>query len=231
LFFPRFFFLSNDEMLEILSETKDPTRCQPHLKKCFEGINTLDFDESFVILAMNSIEKEKVPFKTPIDTNKARGAVEKWLLEVEGGMFDAIHDVTGRGIEDYARRPRNKWVLDWPGMVVLVVTAIYWTKGVSDALKDHQVVEYEKQCSADLLKIVDLVRGELTSLQRATLGALVVMDVHARDVVTSLVEKGIESDTDFEWQAQLRSYWEEDPNGDRETTVMMRMMSACIQYG
>lgn len=58
--FARFYFLSDTDLLEILSQTKEPTAVQPHLKKVFENINEVKFDNDKKILAMRSAEKEEV---------------------------------------------------------------------------------------------------------------------------------------------------------------------------
>uniref|UniRef100_A0A8C3CTF2 Dynein axonemal heavy chain 3 n=1 Tax=Cairina moschata TaxID=8855 RepID=A0A8C3CTF2_CAIMO len=220
LFFPRFFFLSNDELLEILSETKDPLRVQPHLKKCFEGIAKLEFTEDLEILGMISSEKEIVPFIDKIYPMNAKGMVEKWLLQVEEMMLASVRQVLQDGIKGYIEVPRKTWVLQWPGQVVICVSSIYWTEEVSEAITKGTL----RKSNLQIADIVELVRGKLSSGARLTLGALTVIDVHARDVVEKLVKDKITDLNDFQWISQLRYYWEEN-------NVVVRMITTEAKYG
>jgi dynein heavy chain len=146
--FPRFYFLSNDELLEILSETKEPLRVQPHLKKCFEGIMELEFDEEKKIHAMYSPEKEAIPFTRIIDPIAARGNVEIWLSEVEDVMIKSVKDCIEKSLQDYNKKPRDKWVTNWQGQAVLAGSMTFWTEQTETVLKKGGVqglqVHYEK---------------------------------------------------------------------------------------
>ncbi|KAF5829735.1 dynein heavy chain, N-terminal region 2-domain-containing protein [Dunaliella salina] len=220
LAFARFFFLSNDELLQILSQTKNPLAVQPHLRKCFEAIESLDFSPNLEITAMNSKEKEKVPFDEPMSPT---GSVEQWLGVVEKRMRSSVRQQIINSLKDAAVSERPQWARSWPAMVVLAVSAIVWSKEVEDAIKGASVPKYFEKNNNDLLGLTDLVRGNLSTQDRLTLGALITTDVHARDTVQELVDCNIQRTTDFEWISRMRMYWRDD--------VYVDMVQASIPYG
>jgi len=210
LFFPRLFFLSNDELLEILSETKDPQRVQPHLRKCFEGINRLRFTKEEEIVGMLSSEEEYVAFTGKIYPADAKGLVERWLLQVEELMLSSLRDIAEESLVAYFETDREEWVLSWPGQIVVCSSQIHWTSEVYEAFEQGTIASFIYKCTDQIEDIVILVRGKLSSGARITLNALIVIDVHARDVVKLLIDNNVEDPSNFNWIAQLRYYWLDD---------------------
>ncbi|XP_035385934.1 dynein heavy chain 6, axonemal [Electrophorus electricus] len=221
--FPRFYFLSNDELLEILAQTRNPQAVQVHLRKCFDAIARLDFallppaegeaerHYSNDVLAMISPEGEKVALVKGL---KARGNVEDWLGKVEEAMFSSLRRLSKAAIADYQRKPRVEWaVAGHPSQVVLTVSQLMWCRDMENRLEgDHDhfqaLQQFETTNFERLNALAALVRGNLSQIHRDIITALITVDVHARDIVTALVKEKVDSSSNFDWQRQLRYYWD-----------------------
>ena len=144
-------------------------------------------------------------------------------------MKDTVLDQCSKSLKAYAQVARAEWTADWPGQVVLTVNQIQWTNQVERAINKTgkgALKEFLDKSNAELQFIVMKVRGDLSYLQRCTLGALVVIDVHARDVVEHLIANNVTDVSSFDWQAQLRYYYSVNDHA-----INVRMINAQIEYG
>lgn len=238
--FPRFYFLSDDELLEILSQSKDPKAVQPHLRKCFDNLVRLEFGSeestSNDIIAMYSSENERVPLGKNL---KARGAVEDWLTAVEKRMKESLTVCMKTGLVDYDSKPRELWISFHPGQVVATVAQIIWARNTELALNSsnpiEEMISWGKRYKEDLLKLIDLIRGSLTKLMRCIVVALVTTDVHARDIIDEIIDRKVDSAHNFLWQQQLRYYWDKMWNESSEqysdANCFIRHSDAIVKYG
>lgn len=223
--FARFYFLSNDELLSILSESKDVKLVQPHLKKCFEGIDKVQFLGDLTIDRLISPENEELMLTAKVDPNEKN--VEHWMLELEKMMRISVNDVMGRAIANYTEIPRTKWMQKWPGMCVLNGSQMHWTREMEELFisegGDGPATMLQRQVS-QLADMTILVRGQLSKAARVTVGALTVIDVHARDVIKKLADERVESKDNFGWTSQLRYYWD-------GSDLTAQMVAATRPYG
>eukprot|EP00667_Euglena_gracilis_P000018 EG_transcript_18 len=231
--FPRFYFLSNDEVLEVLAQIKHPAAVQPHLIKCFDNIKALEFagPGSPDVTAMVSSEGEVVPLAKAL---RARGEVEKWLLVLEQVMVLTLRRLARVAVQSYEGADRTAWVFDHPAQLVLVVTQIVWCSEMEAALQapnPGQAIERQcRRCYQQLGDLVSITARPLKSLQRQVLTALLTTEVHARDLADEVRAEGVQRATEFGWTKQLRFVWTPDDEGQAGDIAVLQNNSR-FPYG
>ena len=115
----------------ILSETNDPFRVQPHLKKCFEGINELCLNQNKIIEGIKS-NGETVMFDKKIDPLNSNGLVEIWIKQIEIEMIKSLKLESLKAILEYNHDEIFKFVTKYSSQIVLTIDCIEWTTEVTN---------------------------------------------------------------------------------------------------
>ena len=224
--FPRFYFISNDDLLQILGSS-DPLAIQPFLLSLFDNCKALTINKQKQAIGMTSDEGEYYDLETPV---KCEGNVEDWMNKVDDEMKATLTLIAKKAVFNYAKNDRLEWIKGEIGMVAVLGTQIWWTFSIEDvfervgknkhAMKDELALE-----TKNLDNLIVLVRDKISSNLRRCVNTLIILDVHARDIIDKFVRDSILNGKDFEWEKQLRFYWDLKKND-----VVIRQCTGTFEY-
>ncbi|VDO09234.1 unnamed protein product [Rodentolepis nana] len=218
LAFPRFYFVSQADLTDIVSKGKMPQRVFKHLSKLFDSICNLivnsdnQSNSNLTALKMEAKDGEIVDF---VNKFALEGQVEEWLSHLLDEMRNTIRMTLSEAVAAYEEKPRDQWIFDYPAQVALTGSQIGWTAEVGIAFArleeglENSMKEYNKKQIASLSALIEMLLTDLTPGDRQKIMTLCTIDVHNRDTVGKLISMKVDNSRAFQWLSQLRFRWDE----------------------
>lgn len=132
--FPRFYFVSPADLLDILSNGNNPKKIMVHMPKIFQAIETLhlkdDGDRPQAIGMETCVGKEYVDFSKPL---KLVGKVENYLGDVIDTMRNSLRHIAGKSVATQQVSPKQDWIKQDPSQVTLLINLAVWVRNVENA--------------------------------------------------------------------------------------------------
>jgi hypothetical protein len=144
-----------------------------------------------------------------VEWNECRGSVcaHSCCASVRVFLFPPL------SLSPWHRKPRQRWLFDYPAQIALTASQIIWTEEVNSQFEafgdgnEQAMKEYSKTLAARLEALISLVLGELNARDRIKIITLITVDVHNRDVVQKLIDTKTQEFSAFAWQSQMRMKW------------------------
>lgn len=231
--FPRFYFLGDDDLLEILGQSKDPGVVRAHMSKLFQGVHSVRFAEGGgAIAALRSSSGEEVPLTdsggrtAPVATEGAE--VEDWLTSLVAAMRRSLACSLGRAVRERASGPAD--LSKFPSQVLGLVEEDAFSSAVEAGLAAGAGgLESLRHATAAQLRDLTAIAasrpervagggggagaaegagggGGVPLLTRLKVKALVLDTIHRMDVLDQLEAERCDSSAAWPWHRQLRFY-------------------------
>ncbi len=213
--FPRFYFIGDDDLLEILGQAQNPKVIENHLKKLFAGIHSVDLKDGRIV-AMKSSAHEIVPLLQPVIVT---GEVETWLSSLSVCMEETLKQML---IECVSECDYNRF----PSQILCVAESIQFCKRAEQAIEAgggsaFEELHRELKEHLQMLTTIDATEDHLLDLK---IKALVLDLIHNIEVVELLRDNKVADVGDWLWQKQLRTYL------DAKGHCVLRMVDAEFRY-
>ncbi|OUC49685.1 ATPase family protein [Trichinella nativa] len=201
--FPRFYFIGDDDLLELLGRADDPEIIQMHLKKLFPGIHTVHFDKgNNCITAVASADGEILPLQSPV---KIAGEVQLWL----SALHLSIQETLKRSVILAVNTMKSGQNLDpsqFCSQVLCLSEQIRFCEQCEKAIQSGTLDRLAASLQSQL-KSYTLVTTDSIVLQ-LKLKALILDLIHNLQIVNNLRKASVTSKDCWQWQMQLRFYLE-----------------------
>ena len=237
--FPRFYFVGDEDLLEIIGNSSDTLRISKHFRKMFAGLSGLLMQGEDIISGFSSKEGEQVQLQTPISLSKTP-KINDWLSTLEQSMKRSLAEQLVVAVQAFQQVVQQlalnesllvEYITTYPAQIVVLATQVVWTSSVDAALNagGSGLQEFADLLIKMLEILASTVLEELDVLTRRKCEHLITEFVHQRDVIGKLVGAGATSQTNYLWLLQMRYVW--NPEGEIIDRLRVKTANANLSYG